>query len=149
MTDRPLPDAPSTMNEGPVHDAPSTMAKDPFHGTSSTMTDCALKDSSATVMMTDPVLLEIASVTAKEAVDECSTQSVIILEIEAERSTTPDSKTLEEGSAHSLGENHQAPAASITPFQIRPIPTMAAPKTGRKHKRQKSEVLTSTPVKAE
>lgn len=26
---------------------------------------------------------------------------------------------------------------------------MAAPKTGRKHKRQKSEVLTSTPVKAD
>ncbi|CAH0721769.1 unnamed protein product, partial [Brenthis ino] len=58
-------------------------------------------------------------------------------------------KTEEEGSAHSLGENHPVPAASITPFQIRSIPTMAAPKTGRKHKRQESDVLTSTPVKAE
>ncbi|CAH0721671.1 unnamed protein product, partial [Brenthis ino] len=43
----------------------------------------------------------------------------------------------------------EALAASLTPFQIRSIPTMAAPKTGRKHKRQESEVLTSTPVKAE
>lgn len=122
------------MTEGPVNYAPSTMTKDPFNGTSSTMTDCALNDSPATAMTTDPVLLETASVTAKEAVAESCTQFVIIVEIETERSTTPlpESNTLEEGSAHSLGENHPAPAISLTPFQIRPIPTMATPKTGRK-----------------
>ncbi|CAH0728180.1 unnamed protein product, partial [Brenthis ino] len=70
---------------------------------------------------------------------------------DAPSSTTPlsDSNILEEGSAHSQGENHPALAASLTPFQIRSIQTMAAPKTGRKYKRQESEVLTSTPVKAE
>uniref|UniRef100_A0A2H1VWF9 SFRICE_015897 n=1 Tax=Spodoptera frugiperda TaxID=7108 RepID=A0A2H1VWF9_SPOFR len=133
MTDRPFPDTPSAMTEDTVNDAPST-------------TDCALNDSPAT-RMTDPV----ASVTAEAAVAESSTQSVIISEIETERSTTPlpDSNTLKEGSTHSLGEKYPPPSASLTPFQIRPVPTMAAPKTGRKHKRQKSEVLTSTPVKAE
>lgn len=34
----------------------------------------------------------------------------------------------------------------LSPFQIRPIPTMAAPKTARKNKRQKVEVLTSSSV---
>lgn len=61
----------------------------------------------------------------------------------------PNSNTLEEGSSHSLRQNHPAPAARLTPFQSRPIQSIAVPKTDRKHKRQKSEVLTSTPVKAD
>lgn len=58
------------------------------------------------------------------------------------RSTThfPDS---------ALKENHPAPAANLSSLQIRPIRTRAAPKTGRVRQRQKSEVLTSIPVKAE
>lgn len=40
-------------------------------------------------------------------------------------------------------------ADCISPFVVRPIPTMSAPKTNRKRKCQKSEVLTSTPVKKE
>ncbi|CAH0720660.1 unnamed protein product, partial [Brenthis ino] len=151
MIDRPLPDVPSNKTEGPVNDAPSTMIKDLFNGTSTTMTDWAFNDSPATAITTDPFLLEITSVIVKYAVVESSTQSVIIVEIETKRSTTPfpDSNILEERSADSLGENHPAPAASLTSFQIRSIPTMAAPKTGRKHQRQESEMLTSTPVKAE
>lgn len=124
MTDRPFPESPSSMTEGPLNDAQSTVGIDPCNGTSSNVTVCALNESPAT------------TVTAKEAVAESSTQSVIS-EIETERSTTP------------LPNSNILEAASLTPFQIRPIPTMATPKTGRKHKRQKSEVLTSTPVKAE
>ncbi|KAJ8728552.1 hypothetical protein PYW07_006248 [Mythimna separata] len=147
MTDCPFPDTPSTMTEDTENYAPSIMAIDLFNGTSTTISDCALNDSPAKRMTNDPV----ASVTAEVAVAESSTQSVIISEIETERSTTPlpDSNTLEEGSTHSLGAKHPPPSASLTPFQIRPVSTMAAPKTGRNHKRQKSEVLMSTPVKAE
>lgn len=36
---------------------------------------------------------------------------------------------------------------SLSSFQVRPIPTMAASKTARKNKKQKAQVLTSSPVK--
>lgn len=70
------------MTEDTVNNAPSIMAIDLFNGTSSTIIDCALNDSPAT-RMTDSV----ASFTAEAAVAESSTQSVIISEIETERST--------------------------------------------------------------
>lgn len=54
------------------------------------------------------------------------------------------SKGLEEGSTNLEGGNYATSATNLTPLQIRPIPVMAAPKTGRK-----SEVLTSTSVKAD
>ncbi|CAH0727543.1 unnamed protein product, partial [Brenthis ino] len=94
------------------------------------------------------IMLAPSTITDRPLPDAPSTKTE---EIETKRSTTslPDSYILEEGSAHSPGENHPAPAASLTPFQIRSIPTMAAPKTGRKHQRQESEMLTSTSVKAE
>ncbi|GBP54643.1 hypothetical protein EVAR_35905_1 [Eumeta japonica] len=136
-------DLETLLMTSPYHYAPSTITNRPFPEPPSSMTEGPVNDEQLTVSIA-------TTVTAKKAVAESSTQSVMS-EIDTERSTTPlpNSNVLEKGSAHLLGENHLVPAASLTSFQTRPIPTMAAPKTDRKHKRRKSEVLTSTPVKAE
>ena len=44
-------------------------------------------------------------------------------------------------------ENHDTTIKSLSPFQVRPIPIVAAPKTARKNKRQRAEVLTSSPIR--
>lgn len=112
--------APSTMTDRPLNEAQSSLDDTPCNSASSVVPHSPTDLVSTQNLMTD--------LSAKENPEQCTTP-------------IPD-PILEQGPL-------QAPVANLTPLQIRPIPTMAAPKTNRKNKRQKSEILTSTPVKAE
>lgn len=103
--------------------APSTMTDRPYNDASSTMTESSVNDAPS-------IMADSSFNGAWSTMIDCSFNDPL---------TT----------INTVEENRPVPSASLTPLQIRPIPTMAASKTGRKHNRQKSEVLTSTPVKAE
>lgn len=165
MTDRPIndessntADALSTASSHPVNDATpkisdarSTIVVPSINGATSTMTNAPLTmdDCHSTPTNSNDCPIDISLISTLQQI-----RPEIIIEMEPERSTTPVSERdipQNRESANSPSENNPLHEVkrSLTPLQIRPIPTMAAPKTNRKHKRQKSEVLTSSPVKAQ
>lgn len=129
--------APSPMTDRPLNEAQSSLDAAPA------TTDCPSNDalSSATSCPLNPMPTTTGH-------DISLIMMINFSENEKSKTALSDSILPKEPIGLTDGISSPAPSANLIPMQIRPIPAMAASKTNRKRKRQKSEILTSTPVKA-